>query len=387
LSTRPDEMGRTVFATDLHVTPEGHLMLAGLSDAGWRIQEFTSAGALVGQWFPDYSSFRNDNQKSTPWDSEVHPSMSDIAQDPDGNVILVDSRNRLVSRFTRRGAFLQSFGRRTGLDEDDLSGAIDLAVGADGMVYVSVNYPAYAIKKFSSQGDLVAVLRQDRTEVQCPGAIVASRSGLLYVADGCGDEIYALNSEGVSMFEWDLEETGEELRRRSNPTDLAVDSKGRIVVLVDERSIQRYAPDGTFLNQFDLNVPEDDENRAYFRQIAVGPGDVIHTARPLSDNVTAIRRFTADGDFLGDHIQPRTGPGMIERVADIAFDGRGSLYVVDEGGRRIVKFARTLDFLTRWGHAGPGDSDFLRPRAITIAADGSVYVLDGQRDQVLKFGY
>lgn len=72
--------------------------------------------------------------------------------------------------------------------------------------------------------------------------------------------------------------------------------------------------------------------------------------------------------------------------SDIAFDGRGNMYILDSGNHRIQKFNPDGKYITTIGNRGQGPGEFYFPLSIDIDSDGYLYVSDPQRQriQILK---
>ena len=72
-------------------------------------------------------------------------------------------------------------------------------------------------------------------------------------------------------------------------------------------------------------------------------------------------------------------------VADVAFDGRGNLYVLDRGASRIVVVDREGRHLRTVGRPGDGPGEFRMPAAMAVATDGRVAVFDMGHRALLVF--
>jgi len=69
----------------------------------------------------------------------------------------------------------------------------------------------------------------------------------------------------------------------------------------------------------------------------------------------------------------------------VAVDSAGDVYVSDWDNNRIEKFTSTGTFLTRWGSAGSGDSQFRNPKFIAVDGSNNLYVADHANSRVQKF--
>ncbi|WP_169948195.1 peptidyl-alpha-hydroxyglycine alpha-amidating lyase family protein [Microbispora sp. H11081] len=82
-----------------------------------------------------------------------------------------------------------------------------------------------------------------------------------------------------------------------------------------------------------------------------------------------VHRFSAAGDLIGSWGEPGTGPGQfhLPHSLDIAADGR--VFVADRENDRIQIFTPDGRFIEEW-------TDIRRPCDLTIAPDGTVYVVE-----------
>lgn len=83
-------------------------------------------------------------------------------------------------------------------------------------------------------------------------------------------------------------------------------------------------------------------------------------------------QFAKDGSFVRAWGSLGTGPGQFDTPHSIALDQKGRVYVADRGNSRIQRFDKNGAFIDQWQSAELG-----RPWAISIAHDGSVFVVDG----------
>ena len=63
-------------------------------------------------------------------------------------------------------------------------------------------------------------------------------------------------------------------------------------------------------------------------------------------------------------------------VADVAFDGAGSLYVFDDRGQRIVVVSPDGEYVREFGRVGEGPGEFKQATALAVARDGRAVVAD-----------
>jgi sugar lactone lactonase YvrE len=100
-------------------------------------------------------------------------------------------------------------------------------------------------------------------------------------------------------------------------------------------------------------------------------------------NGTFIRQF-AQGLSPALVSAPNNAPNQLNEPIGVAVDAQGNVYVADTNNRRIVKFDKSGNALTNWtvnAYApGPYNEPFL-----AMGADGNLYASDPTGQQILKF--
>lgn len=95
---------------------------------------------------------------------------------------------------------------------------------------------------------------------------------------------------------------------------------------------------------------------------------------------------------LEDAVRPAYTVGVMEgaehemfgRVAGVAFDRSGNLYVLDAGNHRVVVYGPDGRFLRLFGRRGAGPGEFQAPMALAVAGD-EVTVLDMANNAAIVF--
>jgi hypothetical protein len=274
------------------------------------------------------------------WDSEfaVRPPHA-LATGLDGSVYAVEGGG-VVTRFDRDGRFLSQWGGRP--DDPDTFLSQDIAVGASGAVYVTVNdYDTHKVVKFSPTGELLATW--DGTNgthtFYNPAGITTDLAGNVYVSDGPSFG----GPENFGTFQFT--EEGEEIRKVGEVMFfyLARDSAGYFFGSMSGL-IQRATPAGEhdgFIGSRQFGFPPRTAG------VAVAADGTVWGADPGHYRVL---RFTRDGNLL-DACGGPNGPGALDYPEDVAPSG-DSIVVADAG------HIRRIGMVT---HPAPA-CDGLRPR-------------------------
>ena len=125
------------------------------------------------------------------------------------------------------------------------------------------------------------------------------------------------------------------------------------------------------------------------RGVAVDAAGNIYVADTGNHRVQV---FDANGNYVTDWGRYGSGPGEFNEPWGIAVDGLGNVYVADTWNYRVQKFDKSGKFLTMWGESGDSQGDalalpgaFYGPRAVAMASDGSVLVMDTGNERIQRF--
>ncbi|MBI5573821.1 MAG: 6-bladed beta-propeller [Elusimicrobia bacterium] len=99
-----------------------------------------------------------------------------------------------------------------------------------------------------------------------------------------------------------------------------------------------------------------------------------------------IKKFSPTGTFITQWGSAGTGNSQFDRPKFIDVDGSNNVYVADNMNGRVQKFSSAGTYITQWGGYGNGNGQFNGPTgiAVDIAAD-VVYVVDSNNSRVQKF--
>ncbi|MDW7990827.1 MAG: TIGR03663 family protein [Anaerolineae bacterium] len=260
---------------------------------------------------------------------------------------------------------------------------IDVAYGPDGswpFIWYLRNYPnaRYYPDKPTREQVLATV-------------IIAGREQWSVVEPYVGDDYYRFD---YFFLWWPMED----YRRLTLPKlwEWLTDGKKRLALwrifynmdyrLYDEITGGTHVPEKWPLRQdFRLYIRKDVVDRLW--EYSLGP-------KPPEEETAALDPYAAGWRALSP---VRTwgaegsGPGQFLRPRGIAVAPDGSIYVADSGNHRIQKFTAEGEFVTAWGNFGgcpeqtPPPGAFCEPWGVAVGPDGAVYVADLWAHRVQKF--
>jgi hypothetical protein len=241
-----------------------------------------------------------------------------IAFDRQGGIYVTDNDHQRIQKLDSDGLF-QFEIRNTDTNKYRLIAPTDIAVGADGTIYVmdwcfieragteglpKVFNLAPCVHRFDAQGQFIASHPiGDFSNPQKP--LEAAAPGL----DADGN--YAL-----------IIPQGDP---KKHSILLSVDGQGNIIVVLDEGKIYKLDPNGQLVKTYSLFQPE---------------------------------------------------AGQVIDAADMTVDSEGNLYVVDKKAHRVLKYDAEGRVMQSFGEYGDKAGQFISPTLITVLDDGTLLVAD-----------
>jgi DNA-binding beta-propeller fold protein YncE len=150
-----------------------------------------------------------------------------------------------------------------------------------------------------------------------------------------------------------------------SPTGIAVDSNGNVLVAdTNNGRVEKFSPSGTFVTSIgQFEAPNG---------IAIDRGGNIYVAEIGSKH--RVQKLAPDGGFIAEWKGPEPGFYGPRRIAIGPDD---SIYVVDSGRNRIVKFNPDGQVLASWGSEGSGDGQFKGISSVAVdPMNNKLYVAD-----------
>jgi DNA-binding beta-propeller fold protein YncE len=265
-------------------------------------------------------------------------------------------------------------GRGTGKGEFDSPTGI--AVDTSGNVLVADTNNG-RIEKFSPTGALITTFGVKGTgygQLSAPNGIAVDREGNIYVADASKHRVEKLAPDGTFVAEWKSPEPG-----FYGPRRIAIGSDDSIYVVDQGRArIVKFTPDGRVLSVWG-SKGSDDSQFDDPTSVTVDPTtNKVYVADPINKRIQV---FDSNGKFQTKWIVPEWGqPYGFE---DLALDSKmGRLYVSSANVNAVLIFNLNG---TRIGTLAPTPSDKLEAPSALALTDRKLYVLDmaGNRVSVI----
>lgn len=406
---------------NVYVTDLGQKSDNSYDEAAYRVQKFNSSGQLVGVW----------REVTGPTDLLVKP--TGISVDNDGNILVADSGNLRIVKYSPEGAFIDQLD---GYEASSFTWPTDVKADAQGNIFVVDEY-GYKVHKFTTFAkesyDRFYDAADTGTTFYAPTAIDIDNEGNLYVTD----YTYHGNNRVVKLAAADGQATvlidnglGFGEQQFWGPFGIAVDPAGYLYVgAYWGGSVSKFTLSGEFINKWS-SASDRIGFFAHPHALAVDPVGNIYVADSANYRIQRIdavdgsitywgSKGSGDGQFEGDpdahqgphaikvhpngdiyvadtlnnRIQVFDSTGAyLDQIGDLtypsglAIDPDGNIYVAEwSGSHQIKKFDSAHNQIGVWGGYGSSDGKFYNPHGIAIDADGLVYVADANNNRIQMF--
>lgn len=248
-----------------------------------------------------------------------------IAVDASGNVLVADTGNGRIEKFSPTGMFVAGFGTK-GIEPGQLAAPNGIAVDRTGNVYVA-DAGNHRVQKLAPDGKFVADWKGPDPGFYGPRRVAIGPDNSVFVVDQGHTRIAKFNADGQILTVWGTKGNG--AGQFDDPTSVAVDTATYKVYVADpvNKRIQVFDADGKFLTSW--SVPEWGQPIG-FEDVAIDPkaGRLYASSTHMSSVIT----FDLNGHRIGN-LSPKP-PDVLEGPSALAL-GNGKLYVLNMFGSRV----------------------------------------------------
>jgi DNA-binding beta-propeller fold protein YncE len=253
-------------------------------------------------------------------------SPSGIAVDGNGNVLVADTGNGRIEKFSPTGEFLSTIGSK-GSGRGQLGEPNGIAIDRAGNIYVAEVASNPRVQKLAPDGTFIAEWKGADAGFYGPRRIAIGPDDSIYVVDQGNTRIVKFSSDGQVLAVWGS--PGNADGQFNDPTSVAVDATTNKIYVADPRNkrIQVFDDNGKFLTKW--SVPEWGQ-AVGFEDLAIDS----QTGRlyASSAHISTVFIFDLNGTRIGS-LMPKP-PDKLEGPSALALFDR-KLYVLNMAGNRV----------------------------------------------------
>jgi DNA-binding beta-propeller fold protein YncE len=248
-----------------------------------------------------------------------------IAVDRNGNILVADTNNGRIEKFSPTGAFLSAIGTK-GSGHGQLGGPNGIAVDRAGNIYVA-DAGNHRVQKLASDGTLIAEWKGPDLGFYGPRRIAVGPDDSIYVVDQGHARIVKFSPDGQVLAVWGSKGTGD--GQFDDPTSVAVDPTTNKVYVADPRNkrIQVFDSNGKFLTKW---IVPGWGQPAGFEDLAID--SKAGRLYASSAQMGTVLVFDLNGTRIGN-LTPKP-PDKLNGPAALALVDR-KLYVLNMAGNRV----------------------------------------------------
>jgi sugar lactone lactonase YvrE len=248
-----------------------------------------------------------------------------IAADNNGNILVADTNNGRIQKFSPTGVFLASLGIK-GTGYGQLGEPNGIAIDRAGNIYVA-DASNHRVQKLASDGTLIDEWKGPDPGFYGPRRIAIGPDDSIYVVDQGRARIVKFSPDGTVLATWGTKGNGD--GQFDDHTSVAVDPKTNKVYVADPRNkrIQVFDSNGNFQRKW--SVPE--WKPLYgFEDLAIdSKTDRLYAS---SGNMDAVLVFDLNGNRMGS-VRPKPPTKLDAPSALVLVNGK--LYVLSMAGNRV----------------------------------------------------
>jgi len=249
-----------------------------------------------------------------------------IAVDANGNVLVADTNNGRIEKFSPAGGFLSSMGIK-GIGYGQLGAPNGIAIDRVGNIYVA-DASKHVVEKLASDGSVITEWKGPAPGFYGPRRIAIGPDESVYVVDQGRTRIVKFSSDGQVLRTWGSKGNGD--GQFDDPTSVAVDTTNNKVYVADpiNRRIQIFDSDGKFLTKW--SIPQWGRTHG-FEDLAIDSKS--NRLYASSANMDAVLMFDLNGNRIGT-LTAKSGE-RLDGPSALAV-ANGKLYVLNMMGNRVA---------------------------------------------------
>jgi DNA-binding beta-propeller fold protein YncE len=249
-----------------------------------------------------------------------------IAVDDSRNILVADTNNSRIEKFSPTGTFLNTMGIK-GTGYGQLGAPNGIAIDRANNIYVA-DASKHVVEKLAADGGIIAEWKGPSPGFYGPRRIAIGPDESIYVVDQGRTRIVKFSPDGQVLMTWGSKGNGD--GQFDDPTSVAVDATNNKVYVADPRNrrIQVFDSGGKFLTKW--LVPE--WGRPYgFEDLVVEPKTGLLYAS--SANINSVLVFDLNGRRIKS-LMPKS-PERLDGPSALAV-ANGKLYILNMTGDRVT---------------------------------------------------
>lgn len=248
-----------------------------------------------------------------------------IAIDPNGNILVADTNNGRIEKFSPTGSFLSSMGIK-GIGYGQLGAPNGIAIDRAGNMYIA-DAMKHVVEKMTSDGTVIAEWKGAAPGFYGPRRVAIGPDQSIYVVDQGRTRIVKFSSDGQVLATWGSKGKGD--GQFDDPTSVAVDATNRVFVADPiNRRIQVFDSSGKFLTQW--SMPQWGRPHG-FEDLAID--SQRNRLYASSANMDVVLMFDLNGNKMGS-LTAKSGERLDGPSALVL--GNRKLYVLNMAGSRVT---------------------------------------------------
>ena len=245
-----------------------------------------------------------------------------------GNVLVADTNNDRIQKFSPAGVFLSVIGGK-GEGQGEFREPCGIAADRSGNIYVA-DTANQRVQKLQADGTFLAEWRGPDPGFYGPRDIAIGSDNFVYVVDEGNARIIKFDSEGNVLAVWGTRGQGD--GQFNDPTSVAVDANSNRVYVADPINgrIVVFDPNGSFITNWPVREWRPIQNAWYMQHVIVD--SKVGRLFATSTQTDEVLVFDLNGTKIAS-LRPKP-PDKLEGASALAIAGR-KLYVLCTFGNHV----------------------------------------------------